>query len=282
MNEKLEVSLHGLIILISLYILFNFMPTLLPAYKWVNITGMAAILVMDVYFISAGRLSRLKYSRLALIYMFSLLLIVFITFYLTKILVLTDAYGLESILREYEAEGKLIFFLICFLQPILLPLPEAVTLPAGSAVFGPAAAAFLGFTGTLSGIIIMFWTARIGGLKLVSRFIKERHLDKYQKYMERNENSILVLLFVIPILPDEIICVGAGMGGVSFKKFLGIASISKIATSLLLAYSLSFANALSLSGLQLLFVVSMAMGVFYSVFHFYKRRKEAIRIFRKL
>ncbi|MBG9546287.1 TVP38/TMEM64 family protein [Cytobacillus firmus] len=274
MNGKIEVSLHGLIILKSLYILFNFMPTLLPAYKWVIITGMAAILVMDFYFISAGRLSRLKYSRLALIYMFSLLFIVFITFYLTKILVLTDAYGLESILREYEAEGKLIFFLVCFLQPILLPLPEAVTLPAGSAVFGPAAAAFLGFTGTISGIIVMFWTARIGGLKLVSRFIKERHLIKYQKYMEKNENTILIMLFVIPILPDEIICVGAGMGGVSFKKFLGIASISKMATSLLLAYSLSLADALSLSGSQLLLVVSVVIGVFYSVSFMYKKRER--------
>lgn len=100
----------------------NYMPTLLPAYKWGIIAGMAAILVMDFYFFAAGKLSRLKYSRLALIYMFCLLLIVFMTFYLTKILVLTDAYGLERMLREYEAEGKLIFFLVCFLQPILLPL----------------------------------------------------------------------------------------------------------------------------------------------------------------
>lgn len=250
------------------------MPTLLPAYKWGIIAGMAAILVMDFYFFAAGKLSRLKYSRLALIYMFCLLLIVFMTFYLTKILVLTDAYGLERMLREYEAEGKLIFFLVCFLQPILLPLPEAVTLPAGSAVFGSAAAAFLGFTGTLSGIIVMFLTARIGGLKLVSRFIKERHLIKYQKYMEKNENTILMLMFVIPILPDEIICVGAGMGGVSFKKFLGIASISKMLTSLLLAYSLSLANALSLSGSQLLLVVSVVIGVFYSVSHLYKKKKD--------
>lgn len=274
MNGKIEVSFHGLIILLALYILFNYMPTLLPAYKWGIIAGMAAILVMDFYFFAAGKLSRLKYSRLALIYMFCLLLIVFMTFYLTKILVLTDAYGLERMLREYEAEGKLIFFLVCFLQPILLPLPEAVTLPAGSAVFGPAAAAFLGFTGTLSGIIVMFLTARIGGLKLVSRFIKERHLIKYQKYMEKNENTILMLMFVIPILPDEIICVGAGMGGVSFKKFLGIASISKMLTSLLMAYSLSLANALSLSGSQLILVVSVVIGVFYSVSHLYKKKKD--------
>ncbi|RBP88415.1 putative membrane protein YdjX (TVP38/TMEM64 family) [Cytobacillus firmus] len=274
MNGKIEVSFHGLIILIALYTLFNYMPTLLPVYKWIMIAGMAVILVMDFYFFAAGKLSRLKYSRLALIYMFSLLLIVFMTFYLTKILVLTDAYGFERMLREYEAEGKLIFFLVCFLQPILLPIPEAVTLPAGSAVFGPAAAAFLGFTGTLSGIIVMFLTARIGGLKLVARFINERHLIKYQKYMERNENTILMLLFVIPILPDEIICVGAGIGGVSFKKFLGIASISKMATSLLLAYSLSWANALSLSGSQLLLVVSAVIGVFYSVSHLYKKKKN--------
>ncbi|WP_436374591.1 TVP38/TMEM64 family protein [Cytobacillus sp. BC1816] len=275
MNGKIEVSFHGLIILIALYTLFNYMPTLLPVYKWIMIAGMAVILVMDFYFFAAGKLSRLKYSRLALIYMFSLLLIVFMTFYLTKILVLTDAYGFERMLREYEAEGKLIFFLVCFLQPILLPIPEAVTLPAGSAVFGPAAAAFLGFTGTLSGIIVMFLTARIGGLKLVARFINERHLIKYQKYMERNENTILMLLFVIPILPDEIICVGAGIGGVSFKKFLGIASISKMATSLLLAYSLSWANALSLSGSQLLLVVSAVIGVFYSVSHLYKKKKNS-------
>ncbi|KON85566.1 SNARE associated Golgi protein [Sporosarcina globispora] len=274
MNGKIEVSLHGLIILIALYILFNFMPTLLTAYKWFFVTGLAAILVMDFYFFAAGKLSRIKYSRLALIYMFSLLLIVIITFYLTKIFVLTDAYGLESVLREYETEGKLIFFLLCFFQPILLPLPEAVTLPAGSAVFGPANAAVLGFTGTLSGIIVMFWTARIGGVKLVSRLIKERHLIKYQKYMEKNENIILMLLFVIPILPDEIICVGAGIGGVSFKKFLGIASISKMATSMLLAYSLSLANALSLSGSQLLIVVSVMIGIFFSVSFLYKKRKK--------
>ena len=93
MNGKIEVGFHGLIILIASHILLNLMPTLLPVYKWVMIAGMAAILVMDFYFFAAGKFSRLKYSRLALIYMFSLLLIVFITFYLTKIVVLTDAYG---------------------------------------------------------------------------------------------------------------------------------------------------------------------------------------------
>lgn len=53
------------------------------------------------------------------------------------------------------------------------------------------------------------------------------------------------------MLPDEIICVGAGIGQVSPKRFLMIASVSKLITTTLLAYSVQLAAALPITGSQL-------------------------------
>ncbi|MFE4145182.1 TVP38/TMEM64 family protein [Peribacillus sp. YIM B13472] len=136
----------------------------------------------------------------------------------------------------------------------------AFFVPAGSAVFGSFTATYLSFFGTISGIAVMFFIARIGGQRLTLRLVKEKHLQSYQKYMQKNETAILFLLFVIPILPDEIICLGSGIGGVSFSRFILIASLSKLMTASSLSYSVELAKALSLTGKELISAVSLAAG----------------------
>ncbi|PEZ69428.1 TVP38/TMEM64 family protein [Bacillus sp. AFS017274] len=202
----------------------------------------------------------LKLTRLALVYLSIFLIIVCLIFYTTKFLVLTDGICIGSVLGGNPLLSKLLFLLICFFQPIILPLPEALTVPAGSAVFGSFTATYLSFFGTISGIAVMFLIARIGGQKLALRLVKEKHLQSYQKYMQKNETAILLLLFVIPILPDEIICLGSGISGVSFSRFILIASLSKLMTASSLSYSVELAKALSLTGQELISAVSLAAG----------------------
>jgi uncharacterized membrane protein YdjX (TVP38/TMEM64 family) len=221
------------------------------------------IAVVDFFLLLGKRYEYLKITKVAHFTVLIFVLLLFLVYYLTKFLVLTDMYGMENMLREHEATAQLIFFFVCMAQPIILPIPEAVTLPAGSAVFGPFTAAYLGFMGTMAGIVLMFFIARIGGIKLVSRLVKEKHLRKYQDYMGKNETVILALLFIIPILPDEIICVGAGIGAVSFKRFFIIAAISKLFTTSLLAYSVYFATALSLTSTQLVVACSIILLVIF-------------------
>jgi uncharacterized membrane protein YdjX (TVP38/TMEM64 family) len=177
---------------------------------------------------------------------------------------------MENMLREHESIAQILFFLLCFAQPIILPIPEAVTLPAGSAVFGTFTAMYLSFLGTLSGIVVMFLLARHGGTKIVSKLVNEKHLRKYQDYVRQNETVILTLLFIIPILPDEIICVGAGIGTVTFKRFIIIASISKLITSFLLAYSVSLTAAMSLSSSQVILACSVIVLIILFLSHMVK------------
>ena len=168
---------------------------------------------------------------------------------------------MENLLQGNQFVVAFIFFTICFLQPILLPFPEAATVGAGGAVLGSLPAACISFVGTLSGIMVAYFIAKIGGQKLIRKLVKENHMKQYERYVARNEISILLILFIIPILPDEIICFGAGISGVSFKKFLLIAGVAKLITSFTLAYSVDFAQSLALTPTQLSFLVLVILGL---------------------
>lgn len=207
----------------------------------------------------------MRINRVVILYLGAILLLVFALFYITKVIVLTDAYGFEGLLKEHLNAAKYIFFFISFAQPIVLPIPEAVTVPGASAVFGPTAAAAIAFLGTLLGIATMFFSARYGGRKFISKLIKEAQLKKYQQYVSKNETLIMFILFIIPILPDEIICIGAGIGHVSPKKFLLIASVSKLITATVLAYSLQLAERFSITGSQLMIGVSATIFILFGI-----------------
>ncbi|MFD9625889.1 TVP38/TMEM64 family protein [Peribacillus muralis] len=261
LGKKLpELWTHFLLGAFAAFCLYVFLPTLLTIYKVIFTVILLVILSINLVSILTKKANYLKLTKLALMYLSIFLSIACLVFYTTKLLVLTDANGLTSILGGSTLMGKLLFFLICFLQPIVLPLPEVVTVSAGSAVFGPFTAAYLSFFGTISGIAVMYLIARIGGQKLALKFVKEKHLISYQMYVKKNETAILFLLFIIPVLPDEIICLGAGIGGVSFRRFFLIASLSKLMTATTLSYSVELAKSLSLSGQELFSIVSLTAG----------------------
>jgi uncharacterized membrane protein YdjX (TVP38/TMEM64 family) len=260
-----EGILHLSIIIVAVYIVFALLPTVLPIYKWLFLSNLLVVLMMDGYSFMTKRSNLLKINRMILFYLGTVLLLVLAIFYVTKVVVFTDVYGFEGLLKEHLHTAKYIFFFISFAQPILLPIPEAVTIPGASAVFGPGVAAAIAFPGTLLGISAMFFAARYGGRKFIHKFIKEQQLEKYQQYVSKNETLIMFLLFIIPILPDEIICIGAGIGQVSPKRFLLIAAISKFFTATLLAYSVELAERLALTPPQLMIGFSATVVIFWGI-----------------
>lgn len=133
---------------------------------------------------------------------------------------------------------QIIYFLVCFLQPIILPFPEPVTIMGGSTILGPFKGATIGFLGTVLGIITMFFISKFAGRNIINKIVDDKKLDKFNRYIQKNETLIILMLFILPILPDEIICIGSGLAKLNGYKFIGIAAISKLITSISLAYSL--------------------------------------------
>jgi uncharacterized membrane protein YdjX (TVP38/TMEM64 family) len=154
----------------------------------------------------------------------------------TRLMMLTDYYGFEYILQQNMGHALSLFFLICFLQPIALPVPEPVTVMAGSAVLGSFNAFVISYLGTVLGIITMYLLAKMGGDRLKAMKGHSKGLERYNHYLDRYGHWVIAVLLIFPVLPDEIICLGAGFSGMLARRFIPLVLASKLVTAYVLSY----------------------------------------------
>ncbi|MBH0160382.1 TVP38/TMEM64 family protein [Fictibacillus sp. 26RED30] len=229
---------HLGILLVSIYVLSQSLATFEPSYKTIFlIIGCSVIFLLIASYSLKWDTFFGKMKTVSIVYSL-LMTAVFLTYGLSSLIVTLDNKGLETILNENMELAKLIYFSVCYAQPIILPVPEIVTVVAGSATLGPFTAFILGFIGAVLGILTMFYLSRTFGMKMVQRLVNEKQLDQYHRFVKKNEMWIIVSLFIVPVLPDEIICVGAGVSGVKTRRFIMIAVLAKLVTTFSLAYSL--------------------------------------------
>lgn len=179
-----------------------------------------------------------KSLKLIIIVMLIVFIGILTIYYLPEIKNIADCENFQKTLSNHYEEAKYIYFLVCFLQPIMLPIPEPVTIMAGSSAFGSFNGAVIGACGTIMGIITMFALSRYVSEKLINRFIDNKKIEEFNRYIKRNETIVILALFIFPILPDEVICIGSGLTKINIYKFIGISVIGKLITSFSLSYSL--------------------------------------------
>ena len=171
---------------------------------------------------------------------------------------------------------SLIYFLICFIQPIILFTPEMVTITGGSLTLGTFKGFIIGYFGILVGIITMYFIGRFAQQWIMRSLGKEELFKKYTSLVEKNGDVIIGLLFLLPILPDNIICAGSGISRVSLKKFIFIAAMSKLITTFIYAYSIELANIFPVTKLQLILSKLLIMIVIVWVNQFIKKREPKV------
>ncbi|MFC4599831.1 TVP38/TMEM64 family protein [Cohnella hongkongensis] len=276
MTRKMpKVSLLLFPIIPVLLFKFEFIQTLNPEFRYSLIGFGLLLLFLGIAAMLMKRYGWAHIVKWVSVYYLAFTCAIWVVYLVSRIIVFTDVYGMEKLLQDHHAAAQWIYIAICFAQPILLPIPEAVTVVAGSTILGAPQAFFYGFAGTMLGVATMFGLARIGGTRLVSRLVKAEQLERYHQFVRKNEGFIMGLLFVIPVLPDEIVCVGAGVSGVTPRKFLLIAAAAKLATSFLLAYSVQVAEWLSMSPSEVTIALSVAVGVTLLAVFLFKRRMRS-------
>ncbi|MCR6513857.1 VTT domain-containing protein [Clostridium sp. LY3-2] len=177
-------------------------------------------------------------KRKAILIFIISILVMILLYVLYKYLKITDINEFKDLILSSKVNVKFLYLMICFLQPIILPLPEPLIIMTGSLIFGNFSSAILGFLGTIFGIITMFSISKFIGEKVIKNFIKDKSLEKFNRYIEKNQALVIVFLFIIPILPDEVICIGSGFSNIKVYKFIILAILSKLLTVFMFAYSL--------------------------------------------
>lgn len=178
----------------------------------------------------------------------------------------------NCLITEERKKGmELVYFILCVLQPICLPIPEIVTVLWGSVEIGAVKSFFLGATGAIIGIAVMYFIARKGSDFLIHKLKCEKKILIFQEYVRKYKIYIIGILFIVPILPDEIICIGSPLVGIKYSVFMGIAVISKVISVGMIAFSEEIARVCSLSRAEL---ILFELIILFVIAKIYTRREH--------
>lgn len=122
--------------------------------------------------------------------------------------------------------GRFAFVFIQFLQVTFLPIPSAVSTLAGVLVFGSMQAALLSLSGIMLGSVLAFWLGRRFGKPLVSFMVGDDSCKKWTKFLTDAKYSFVVMM-LLPIFPDDILCLVAGLTDMSWFFFVATNLVSR-------------------------------------------------------
>ncbi len=152
--------------------------------------------------------------------------------------------GLRAYIVHFAPYSHLAFFLVQLLSVILAPIPSNITAAAGGVLFGTWPAFLLTFGAVAVGSLLMFWLSRALGRDFAGRLVSRRLSEKYQDVLRTKAPVFLVLAFLFPFFPDDMLCILAGLTKLSFRRFAVIVLLTR-------PWGLLFASALGGSTLDL-------------------------------
>ena len=126
---------------------------------------------------------------------------------------------IKAFINHYGNASAIIFMLIQFLQVTILPLPSALTIIAGVALFGTVKASILSCIGIITGSMFAFWLGKVFGTKLVVWICGESAFKKYQEFTSGKDKLLLFLMFLLPFFPDDLLCMVAGLSTMRYSGF---------------------------------------------------------------
>lgn len=152
--------------------------------------------------------------------------------------------GLRAYIVHFAPYSHLAFFLVQLLSVILAPIPSNITAAAGGVLFGTWPAFLLTFGAVAAGSLLVFWLARALGRDFADRLVSRRLSEKYQDVLRTKAPVFLVLAFLFPFFPDDMLCILAGLTDISLRRFTLIVLLTR-------PWGLLFASALGGSTLDL-------------------------------
>ena len=122
--------------------------------------------------------------------------------------------SLESLRRYLEEAapfGQLFFFLLQLASVVLAPIPNNIVALAGAVLFGTWQAFFLTAVAVQLGSMVVFLLARTLGRPFVERLVSTKVSERYLEVIKRKRDIFLILVFLFPFFPDDLICILAGL-----------------------------------------------------------------------
>ena len=152
-----------------------------------------------------------------------------LTIYFINLGVFKDLNALRGLVGDSIILGPVIFIFIQILQVVIPIIPGGISTAAGVLIFGPYAGFIYNYVGICIGSIIIFLLGRRYGKPFILSMISDKTYNKYIGWLD-NQNrfeKLFALAIFLPVAPDDVLCLMAGLTNISMKRYTLIILIAK-------------------------------------------------------
>jgi uncharacterized membrane protein YdjX (TVP38/TMEM64 family) len=187
--------------------------------------------------------------------------------------VVTHSDELQAWVGSYGKWGPVVFLGVQMVQVVVFVIPGEVVQAAGGYLFGGWLGAAYCMVGALIGSTLAFFAAKWLGRPFVQYVVDPARFARLEDVLNRRAGIVTVLvLYVIPGIPKDVLCYVAGVTPIHAGPFLLVSTAARLPGMIL---SVWFGRALAQESYIELIVVSVlaALGLVLGVI--FRRRIEA-------
>lgn len=143
-----------------------------------------------------------------------LLLLLIVGYFLMKVFGITEftQEEIQTFIQSTGVVAPIIYIGITFLQVTFIPIPGAVTILAGSYLFGAGWAFIYSYIGMIAGAMFAFLLGKIIGRPFINWISGSKEkTDEWLGKLKGRENVLLFFMFLFPFFPDDVLCALAGI-----------------------------------------------------------------------
>ena len=134
---------------------------------------------------------------------------------------------LAAYIQAFTPWSHLMYFAVQLFSVILAPIPSNLTAAVGGLLFGTLPAFLLTWGAVVLGSLVVFALARSLGQRFVEGLVSRKVSEKYLDLVRRKRDVFLLLTFLFPFFPDDILCILAGLTDISCKRFLVLCLVAR-------------------------------------------------------
>jgi len=172
---------------------------------------------------------------LQFILFFIILVGVIILFWKPLVQLLSNAENIGEFIRGFGILAPIIFIVIVILQVLFAPIPGQIAGLAGGYVFGAILGTVYSMIGLILGSFIVFFLSRKFGRPFVEKMVNKKIFNKYDKIISKKGLHILFLIWLLPVLPDDVICYIAGLTNIKIRTLTIVSAIGRFPGFLVLS-----------------------------------------------
>lgn len=150
---------------------------------------------------------------------------------------LTDGAALRRFVDGYGVLAPLVFVAVQAIQVVVAPIPGQVTAFTGGYLFGSVLGTAYSLVGVTIGSAVAFWLSRRYGRPFVAGVVQADLLARFDAFVEHAGIGSLFVIFLVPGLPDDVLCFVGGLTDIDLPKLVVISFFGRLPAYLLVNVS---------------------------------------------